>query len=65
MSGRVGAQDSGGPVAIYHLRNLSTERKAIEMTLEIINFKRALQAHVLPFQKVFQRGNTAVKAVTD
>ena len=45
MSVCVGAQDSGGVAAGCYLRNLSTERKATEITMEIFNFKRPLQAH--------------------
>ena len=58
MSVCVGVQDSGGVAAACYLRNLSTERKATEITMEIFNFKRPLQAHDLPFQKVFQGRNS-------
>ena len=37
-----------------YLRNLSTERKATEITMEILNFKRPLQAHDLAFGKFFK-----------
>ena len=47
-------QNSGGVAATCYLRNLSTERKATEIAMEMFNFKRPLQAHNLPFQKVFQ-----------
>ena len=58
MSVCVGVQDSGGVAAAYYLRNLSTERKATEITMEIFNFKRPLQVHDLPFRKVFQGRNS-------
>ena len=54
----VGVQDSGGVAAGLYLRNLSTERKATEITMEILNFKRPLQAHDLAFGKVFQGRNS-------
>ena len=41
-----------------YLRNLSTEHKATEITMDIFNFKRLLQAHDLPFRKVFQGRNS-------
>ena len=37
----------------YHC-NLSTERKATEITIEILNFKGSLQAHDLRFRKFFK-----------
>ena len=58
MSFCVGVQDSGGVTAACSLRNLSTERKATEITMEIFNFKRPLRAHDLPFRKVFQSRNS-------
>ena len=54
----VGAQDSAGVVAACYLRNLSTEHKAREITMEIFNFKDPLQVHGLPFRKVFQGRNS-------
>ena len=50
----VGAQDSGGVAAGCYLCNLSTERKATEITIEIFNFKRSLQAHDLAFQTIYK-----------
>ena len=52
MSFYVGVQYSGGVTATCYLRNLSTERKATEITIEIFNFKRPLQAHDLPSCRV-------------
>ena len=54
----VGAQDSGGVAAGCYLCNLSTERKATEITMEIFNFKRPLQAHDLAFQSDLQGRNS-------
>ena len=59
MSDCVGVQESGGVADACYLRNLSTERKAKEITMEIFNFKYPLQAHDLPFRKVFQGRKTA------
>ena len=58
MSVSVGDQDSGGVATACYLRNLSTEHKAMEITMEKFNFKRQLQPHGLPFQKVFQGRNS-------
>ena len=58
MSACVGVQDSGEMAAAFYLRNLSTDCKATEITLEIFNFKGPLQAHDLPFRKVFQGRNS-------
>ena len=54
----VGVQDSGGVSAACYIRNFSTERKATEITMEIFNFNRPLQAHDLPFPKVFEGRNS-------
>ena len=54
----VSVQDSGGVAAGCYLRNLSIARKATEITMEIFNFKRPLQAHDLAFRKVFQGRNS-------
>ena len=48
----VGVQDSGRVAAACYLRRLSTERKTTEITIEIFNFKRPLQAHDLPSCRV-------------
>ena len=58
MSVCVGVQDSGEVAAASYLRNLSTERKATEIIMELFNFKLPLQAHDLPFRKVFQGRNS-------
>ena len=54
----VGVQDSGGVASACYLRNLSTEHKATEITMEIFSFKHPLHAHDLPFQKVYQGRNS-------
>ena len=58
MSVCVGVQDSGGVAAACYLRNLSSERKAMEIAMKIFDFKRPLQAHDLPSRKVFQGRNS-------
>ena len=50
--------------AAFYLRNLSTERKTTEITMEIFNFKRPMQAHDLPFQRVFQGRNSVTAFVS-
>ena len=40
--------------AACYLRNLSTERKAMEITMEKFNFKRPLQAYDPFFEKFFK-----------
>ena len=40
--------------AACYLRNLSTKRKAMEITMEIFNFKCPLQTHDLFFEKFFE-----------
>ena len=66
MSVCVSVQDSRGVAAACYLRNLSTERKATEITMEIFNFKSPLQAHDLPFRKnVFQGINSVTAFVSE
>ena len=59
MSVCVGVQDSGEVAAACYLRNLFTDSKAMEITIEIFNFKCPLQAHDLAFGKVFHGRNSA------
>ena len=54
MSVCLDVQDSGGVGAACYLRNLSTECKATEITMEIFSFKRPLQAHDPFFETVFK-----------
>ena len=39
--------------AASYIRNIFIEPKAMEITMEIFNFKRPLQVHDLPFEKFF------------
>ena len=58
VSVSVSVQDLGWEAAACYLRNLSTELKATEITVEIFSFTRPLQAHDLAFWKVFQGRNS-------
>ena len=54
MSVCAGVQNSGGVATACYIRNLSTERKAVEIIMEIFNFKCPLQAHDPFFEKYFK-----------
>ena len=51
--------------AACYLRNLSTELKATEITMEIFNFKRPVQAYDFPFKNVFQGRNRVTGFVSE